>query len=430
MNFDRKQFYPLCLLILLVAIFPNLQAQESDNRLEQKQKRDIRLPLRSPLDKELSKDQSKRKPSFGSEREFKMQALEASVEPDSYIVGPGDVFLISIWSMAEASFAVEVNPEGKLIVPTIGSLQVDGRTLSEVQKIVKEAGAKKYLNSPITVDLVSLRTFRVHVTGQVMNPGLYRVFAVDRVSGVIAQAGGLTNWASERSIQVRHRDGTVDSVDLYEYHKLGLLDSNIYLKGGDVIYVPPIDFTHATVRVEGLVNDPGIYQLAENETLQDLLLRVNALNKRADLEVAYIKRNSQSNDGTETIPIFPYLQNQVNGFSDLYLQDGDVIMIPQRQEEVYVVGAVRNPGPYAYYPNLQAIDYVGFAGSTERAVTLSKIKVFRKEANKEERGQNVLIQPGDTVFIAERFDFGIREITAVVVTLTNVLVTMKALDVF
>ncbi|MFQ5772373.1 MAG: hypothetical protein ACE5HX_17690, partial [bacterium] len=82
------------------------------------------------------------------------------------------------------------------------------------------------------------------------------------------------------------------------------------MRGGDVIYVPSINLTQATVRVEGLVNDPGIYQLTENETLTDFLLRIDALSRRVDLKNAYIERKSAANQGSEIIPIFAYLDKQ------------------------------------------------------------------------------------------------------------------------
>ena len=250
------------------------------------------------------------------------------------------------------------------------------------------------------------------------------------MADLIERASGLTTWASERNIEVRHRDGTVDYVDLYEYTKLGRLESNLTLRDGDVIYVPPIRFTSATVRLEGAVSSPGVYQLKENESLVEFLLRTGALNKEAELQTAYVRRRTNANGAVETIPVYPYLKQQANGHTDLTLQDGDVVMVPQRTKEVYVVGAVRTPGAYAYYPNLTAMDYVGFAGSTDRAKSLSKVKVIRKDTKTELKGGNVRIEPGDMVVVPQKQVFGVREFTTLVITVTNVLLAMKAIGVF
>ncbi len=420
-----KKIYP----ILSFVIFCSFQGQDAaaqrvDKRTNKNEESDINLPFKT----RLQKDQPQPTKETPLSIDFPIQSLEAAVDPASYIVGPGDVFQISIWSSIEATFKIPVNPEGELTIPTIGALAVDGKTLSDVQKLVREAGGKKYLQSLITANLVSLRRFRVHVTGQVIKPGLYEALAVDRVSDLIEEAGGLTDWAAERSVEVRHLHGTVEIADLYQYKKLGNLASNLQLRGGDVIYVPPIAFSKATIRVEGLVEEPGIYQLLENETLQDFLLRVEAFNKVADLKDAYIERKTASG-GTEIIPIFPYLQKPGNGLSELLLRDGDVLMVPSRKEEVYVIGAVNFPGPYPFYPNLHAIDYAGFAGSNEKAVKHTKIRVVRAGGKQTIKGHNTPINPGDTVVIPERAKFGLQEATTLVFTLTNILVTLKAVGV-
>ncbi|MCG8605759.1 polysaccharide export protein [bacterium] len=428
MSLKSKSFLRIPLPFFLVLIsFHSLDAQLIDKTLETKKKRDVRSPLRSILDQSKESESLNQTPAFALDTE--LQSLEAAIDPASYIVGPGDVFLVNVWASEELSFRLPVTPGGKLVIPTIGALPVDGKTLVEVYEVVRNAASEKYVQSSVTAHLVRLRTFRVHVAGQVMNPGLYEALAVDRVSDVIERADGMTNWGSERAIEVRHPDGTVDLVDLYRYKKLGELEANIILRGGDVVYVPPIQFSEATVRVEGQINRPGIYQLTQNETLTDFLLRVDALNKDADLQGAYVRRQGDGNGGEETIPIFPYLQSLGNGHSDLPLQDGDAVMIPSRQEEVYVVGAVQQPGPYVYYPSLRALDYVGFAGSTEKAKGISKVQLIRKGSSKAERGPLLLVEPGDTVFVPEKQQLGVREVTSVVLSVTQILLAMKAVGV-
>jgi protein involved in polysaccharide export with SLBB domain len=419
-----KKIYPIISLVIFCSLlWQDTAAQRIDKRTNKNEESDINLPFRTKLQKEQA--ELKETPLT---IDSPIQPLEAAVDAATYIVGPGDIFQISIWSGIEATFKIPVNPEGELIIPTIGALAVDGKALSEVQKQIREAGNKKYLQTLITANLVSLRRFRVHVTGQVLKPGPYEALAVDRVSDLIEEAGGLTDWAAERSVEVRHLDGTVEIADLYQYKKLGNLAGNLSLKGGDVIYVPPIAFSKATIRVEGLVEEPGIYQLLENETLQDFLLRVEAFNKVADLKDAYIERKTAAG-GTEIIPIFPYLQKQGNGHSELPLRDGDVLMVPSRKEEVYVIGAVNFPGPYPFYPNLRAIDYAGFAGSNEKAVKHTKIRVVRAGGKQTIRGLDTVVNPGDTVVIPERAKFGFQEATTLVFTLTNILVTLKAVGV-
>lgn len=405
-------------ILILVALFvgQNLTAQTSD-----------REKVRSRF-QGLS-EEALQQPSQ-LELDIQMQALETAVDPNTYIVGPGDQFLINIWSSMESNFTTPVTPEGKLIIPTVGTLQVDGKTLSEVQTMVKEAGSKKYIQSVIMANLVRLRTFRVHVTGQVQEPGTYTSLATYRVSDIIDQAGGLTNWSYERAIRVRHTDGTVDTVDLYKYKKLGDLDTNIHMRGGDLIFVPSVELTDATIRLEAEGTESGTYQLASDESLTDFLLRVKALNRRADLSSAYVERKSATDGGPEVIPLYPYLEGTGNGHSQLNLKDGDVIRVPQQREVIYVIGAVLRPGQYPYIPDLKARDYVGWAGSTERAVNLEKTKVIRNDGETKEEGENLDVGPGDTVFVPERVRFGVLEAVTVVGQMTSILIALKAVGVY
>jgi protein involved in polysaccharide export with SLBB domain len=410
---------PLLVLALLFFLSTSSPAQVPEKEEDQRVG-DVRRPV-------VDEQEAARRPALGLD--LRIQALEAPVDPQSYIIGPGDEFLIAVQSAVESNFRIAVTPEGKLIIPTIGTLRVDGKSLAEVQRMVREAGSKKYLHTNIAANLVSLRSFRVHVTGQVMNPGLYTALAVDRVSDIIEVAGGLTPWAYERAIEVRHLDGSKDTVDLHQYKRLGRLEANIYLRAGDVVFVPPIDLSQATVRVEGRTYSRGLFQLGENESLEDFLLRVGAFNQRADLSGAFIERRKGPGEKPEIIPIISYLKQQGNGYSKIRLQDGDLIMVPEKLDQVYVIGAVKNPGPYTYIPNLKVRDYVGLAGGTERAVRLSKARIVRRGSGNEEVGQDLLVHPGDTIYVPEKVKFGVTEVFGIIGQVTGIIIALKAVGV-
>lgn len=412
--------------ILSFCNFDRAWTQNLRPRSDTREKQDIRRPLRPTPDEQRDEKQ----PRVPGTLTLPSQSLETAIDPETYLIGPGDTFQIGIWTGDESELVLVVNPEGRLTIPTVGTLDVAKKPLQTVRELIKKRAAKKYIGAPISVNLVALRRFRVHVTGQVLNPGLYEALAVDRVSDLISKAGGVTNWADERKIEVRHRNGGIETSDLYRYSKLGDLDANLLLQGGDVIYVPFIDFQQATVRVEGLLNDPGIYQLLDNETIEQFLLRVDAMNRRADLKNAFVRRQSADSDGVENIDIFPYLSGSGNGHAELYLRDGDVIFIPKRSEEVFVVGAVQKPGSYPFYPNYRAIDYVGLAGSTERAANLTSIKVVREGGRKVLKGGDLLARPGDTIVIPEKKTFGVREISLITGQLATIILALNAVGVF
>ena len=56
--------------------------------------------------------------------------VEKSIDPDKYILGPGDLLGISIVSTTNISLPIRINPVGELIIPSVGVVNVDGKSLS------------------------------------------------------------------------------------------------------------------------------------------------------------------------------------------------------------------------------------------------------------------------------------------------------------
>ena len=56
--------------------------------------------------------------------------LEGPVDPNEYIVGPGDVFSIIISSIESVAAAIPVTADGHLMLPDAGAVNVAGSTLA------------------------------------------------------------------------------------------------------------------------------------------------------------------------------------------------------------------------------------------------------------------------------------------------------------
>lgn len=357
-----------------------------------------------------------------------IQALETVVNPDEYIVGPGDVFYINIWGEAGLEFPTQVTPEGKLIIRTIGTFNVAGKTLAEVQKEVLKAGEKKYKLNRITANLIQLRTFRIHVVGEVLNPGTYVAQAVDRVSVLVDRAMGVTEWADERHIEIRHSNGEVDILDLFNFKKLGYLKQNIYVQNGDLIYVPAIKLSHKTVALEGNVTQPGIHQVIESETLKNFLLRVDAFKRNLDLHDIYVIRTDKQ--GREHKIFLNLLGKHGNPDhslpTDLVLEDGDRIYMPSLKNKVYVHGAVNIPGGHVYMAGFTARDYVGLAGGTADMANINDIKVIHFRNNKIEKGPDAPVDRGDTIIVPTSFRKKFTEYLQIVASLATLVFAYMA----
>ncbi len=346
-------------------------------------------------------------------------AVETAIDPAAYHVGPGDVLAINLWGLFDEQPAlnIPITPEGKLLIPSIGALDVNKLSLQQVQEAVRRACAEKFNAKTIsaTAHLTQVRQVRVHVYGEVEMPGSFIGTAVDRVSYFLEQAGGSTQWADESRVEVRRADGRVEVLNLSQVYQKGELGQNSFVQGGEVIYVPRIELSGKTVFVDGEVELPGPHQIVQNESAEGFLHRIKALDRTADLNAIYLYRKNQapvhlsflnldksanaqaSNGDAEHKPgtnglAYVTAQNQP-------LQDGDRILITRIKEYVYVHGAVKNPGSFPFVVGYKAGDYVGLAGGTAEMASLSGVKVIHPETGKTEKGATREVHRGDTILV-------------------------------
>lgn len=362
------------------------------------------------------------------EREF---ILEDAIDPKTYIIGPGDIILINLWGEQEKEFEVMVLPEGNVIVPNIGSLMVNGLTLEKMDKLIKEKVMRYYPESQITVSLGDIRTFKVHVTGEVVNRGSYNASPVDRVSQVINMAEGTTSWANRRKIEIRHLDGSIDIFNLLEFEIKGNIENNPFVRGGDIIHVPRVSLSLGMVLVSGNIKSPGYYQLYKGETIGDLIERINVVKETTDWEDSYIKRTTiSSEEKIINIPLdFIDSNNADDVPEEFLLKNNDHIYLPKKIDVVYVYGAVKNAGSYPFYSNMISADYAGLAGKTERAAPNLKIKVIKKGTNNVLKGGDVIIERGDKIEVPLKRMETAKDYLQFIGTITSVLIAAKAVGI-
>ncbi len=375
-----------------------------------------------------------------------LAAVETAIDPASYRIGPGDVLTINLWGLFEEQPALPtpVTPEGKLLIPTIGALEVNHLTLQQVQESVRRACAEKYNAKTISVTahLTQVRQVRVHVYGEVQTPGSFIGTAVDRVSHFLELAGGSTEWANQNLVEVRHAEGRIEHLDLSRVYQKGELAQNPFVSGGEVIYVPRIALSGKTVFVEGEVDLPGPHQFAQNETVEDFLHRIKALDRASDLNAIYLVRKDQppahvsffesrargeshaSANPTEHKPGangLAYLAAQTQR-----LEDGDRILITRIKEFVYVHGAVQNPGSFPFVVGYKAADYVGLAGGTAEMAGLNGIKVLHAASGKTEKGATREVQRGDTILVPTSGRNKLSQYGGIVAQLATLLIAASA----
>jgi len=84
-----------------------------------------------------------------------------------YRIGPKDLLEISVFGADELSRAVRVSEDGKVTLPLLGEVLVDGLTKSEVEKKLGQLLGEKYVQNPqVTVFIREYQSKRVPCWGQ------------------------------------------------------------------------------------------------------------------------------------------------------------------------------------------------------------------------------------------------------------------------
>jgi polysaccharide export outer membrane protein len=121
--------------------------------------------------------------------------LRATAQQE-YIIGEGDLIRITVYDNPDLTSEARVN-DGKITFPLIGEVYINDLTVFEVEKKLAGLLADGYVKKPhVSVFIIEFRKV-VYVTGEVRNPGAYRLWKGMTVLKAITLAGGFTIKAAE-----------------------------------------------------------------------------------------------------------------------------------------------------------------------------------------------------------------------------------------
>ncbi|ARV63262.1 sugar ABC transporter substrate-binding protein [Nostocales cyanobacterium HT-58-2] len=190
-----------------------------------------------------------------------------------FVVDP-IVTLSLVGPRPEFNFAAQIDPEGNIVVPQVGTVSLQGLTLEEAQEKIRLGLSRVLVDPVVSVSLAGQRAVQVTISGEVNRPGIYPITSpTPRVSDALFIAGGSATMADLRQVQVRRKlvDGAVVSqtIDLYTPLQNGGEIPNLRLQDGDAIIVPRRE----------LANDDSYDRtLVSRSTLATPQIRIRVLN--------------------------------------------------------------------------------------------------------------------------------------------------------
>jgi polysaccharide export outer membrane protein len=172
------------------------------------------------------------------------KANEAAAVQDEYIIGIEDVLEISVWKNQDLSKIVVVRPDGMISMPLIGDVRAAGKTPSQLRSEIVER-LKEFQETVVASVIVQeVKSYRIFVLGEVLNPGTYTMMRKTTVIQAIALAGGFNQFASKNNIVlIRERADRSSRPERLSISFDDIIDSdkgdkNLILRPGDTIFVP------------------------------------------------------------------------------------------------------------------------------------------------------------------------------------------------
>jgi protein involved in polysaccharide export with SLBB domain len=345
--------------------------------------------------------------------------LLAGPVPSDYRLGPGDNLVLIITGDVELAYSLPVTREGFLVIPQVGQVYVANLTLDQLRDVLYArlgrvySGVRRGPNATTRFDVsvANVRANQVYVVGEVAQPGAYQLSALGTVFTALYAAGGVTERAKLRGVEVQRLGKLVATLDMYDYLLKGDTRSDIRLETGDVIFVP---IHESRVRITGAVLRPAVYELKDGETLVDLVNAAGGFRPDAARERVKVQRVLPADERGMQSTAHVAIDVPLNGGTVpmFKLEDGDQVQVDPLADAadeylVAIAGMVQQGGSYPWRPGMTLRQLMTLARGPKIGADLREAEIARLPSDRT-RGQlaTALRVPLDSTYLFERDSTG------------------------
>lgn len=318
-----------------------------------------------------------------SARDFAVPA-QTTIPPD-YALNIGDTVSISLTGSVEGSIDLEIDRDGRIFLPNIGSVSLVGVRYRDLKDKVAATIGRQYRGYDVTVSVKSLRGVRVYVTGFANNPGAYSVTSLSTLVNAVLAAGGPSAGGSFRSVKLYRNGAEVADFDLYQLLRKGDRSLDPLIQNEDVLFIPPVG---KQVAVIGSVNEEAIYETREGESLADMLALAGGATNLADQSRLILYRVSdQDTVGSRQVDRIAAASERAEGGDIVQvLPQGTLARPLERQQAVVrIEGEVNRPGNYYVPPNTPLAQVIEMAGGLTPRAYVYGTRFFRESVRAQQR---------------------------------------------
>ena len=281
--------------------------------------------------------------SFFSYAPTSISAIGDLPIPNDYKISLNDQLTVILSGSKEAIFDLNVNLDGTILFPELGSIYVAGETFGDVKLKLRNLIKQSYIGVQIDLSLKNLSAKKITIVGAVNAPGTYLVNPFSTISSALAYSGGISEFGTLRNIKLIRNNGETFNFDLYKLLIEGDRSDDITIEAGDVILISQAE---QFIKINGAVIRPAIYEVTSSETLDDLI----------NFALGFKDIANKSNISLDVLDLNMAAVNSINT-SDLTIDLSDVLSVEvfsyvnKNIANISVRGAINEPGFYSLEEN-------------------------------------------------------------------------------
>jgi len=154
---------------------------------------------------------------------------ETSLSRTNYLTNDASIYLQTY----------TLDEQGFIELPLTGKIELKNLTIDEA-KDKMQAALNQYVNQ--TMLIVKLANFNITVLGEVVRPGMYKVYQSQiNLFEAISMASNMTNFAKKDEVKIIRQTDNGSEIITVDMGQADILSSDYYyLKPNDIIYVEPM----------------------------------------------------------------------------------------------------------------------------------------------------------------------------------------------
>jgi protein involved in polysaccharide export with SLBB domain len=341
-----------------------------------------------------------------------------TINPDYYIMGPGDMLSIQVFPFMSSPKNIYVTPDCAILLPRLGELNLINMNLTQVRDTISKLYKNANQSARAFVTLRDARKCLINIKGNVTTPSIYTLPASYQVSTAITFANRFSNKESgisitqmesvlkiqerqkeaerlfsssglalesqfwRRNVKILRNDGTSQIVDLEKATVLNDPSSDPFIKEGDEIIIPYDDQYYSEISISGAVVRPVMVPFKKGDKASLLLKFGYGLTDDVNINDVKLFLPSSGKEINLTIDSSMHLLSK-----DYELEPGSKIIVgqynnfePPHYGTVTVKGNIKSPGSYLIkLRETRLKEIIEKAGGFTEKAYLPLAKVMRRQ---------------------------------------------------